>query len=186
MSKRSPVSDQELIEMYRNSHDLKYVGELYQRYTHIITIICLKYLKNQDDAQDAAMDLFEVLCRDLKKHQVKQFKSWLATVTKNLCIKKLRRSSHDDLKEGMAVAEETVVEISGVMDPNVIKEEQLSRLEKLIEEIPAEQATCIKLFYLEEKSYEDIAGITGYSMNEVKSYLQNGKRNLRIRMQKPS
>lgn len=170
--------------MYRNSHDVKYIGELFMRYHHLISVICLKHLKNQDDAQDTTMDIFEVLTHDLKKHQVKQFKAWIMTVTKNLCYKRLRKSAHLTVDENMLKDEGAFMEMEAGASLNEIKETQLVRMEQYLEEIPADQSQCLKLFFLENKSYQEISDQTGMTLNEVKSHLQNGKRNLRIRMEK--
>ena len=47
-----------------------------------------------------------------------------------------------------------------------------------------EQKQTVELFYLQEKSYKEIVDQTGFSMNDVKSYIQNGKRNLKIMLSK--
>jgi RNA polymerase sigma-70 factor (ECF subfamily) len=57
-------------------------------------------------------------------------------------------------------------------------------LEKCIETLGDEQKQCVKLFYLQEKCYKEITESTGFDMNKVKSYIQNGKRNLKICMEK--
>ena len=65
-------------------------------------------------------------------------------------------------------------------------EDDLGRLEKCIEELQDEQKQCVELFYIRKKPYQTIVESTGFEMKKVKSYIQNGKRNLKICMEKNS
>ena len=180
-------SDLELIERYRNSHELRYVGEVYHRYTHLVFGVCMKYLKNEEDSKDAVMEIFEKLMEELKRHQVENFKSWLFSLTRNFCLMRLRKEkSARKNEEGYQKYE------AGFVDSDewahLFTEKQNGTLsEKLslgINTLKTEQKKCISLFYFEGKSYDQIAGETGYSQKQVKSFLQNGKRNLKIYLEK--
>lgn len=189
MSHNSPysnLSDEELINRYRNSHDLKYVGELYHRYSHLAYGVCLKYFKNDAAAQDAVMQIFEKLITDLKKYHVAIFKSWLHTVIRNHCMMQFRTNTAtvrnvQEYKQEMQNEPQFDMENQLELHLEAAEEKEwlLKHLNESINDLRDEQKTCVELFYLKEKSYQEISAITGYSLNEVKSYIQNGKRNLK-------
>ena len=176
------LSDTELIARYRNNGDMQVLGVLYKRYTHLVYGVCLKYLKDEDDSKDAVMQIFEKLIRDLRKHQVENFKSWLHTVAKNYCLMQLRSRKGKHFESWPEEEErQELVESQEKLHPgNEGLEERLSLMEKGMLALNPEQQTCVKLFYLDELSYQEVAEKTGYSLLQVKSYIQNGKRNLRI------
>lgn len=176
-------TDNELVSRYRLSHNSDYVGELFQRYTHLVFGVCMKYLQNDEHSKDAVMEIFEKLLIDLKKHDVDNFKSWLYSVAKNHCLMKLRKdkahANHVDEfgKDSLALMENEEL----LHHTNGAEQELLDKsLYEGIEQLKEEQKVCVELFYLQRKSYEQVAEITGYSMMQVKSYIQNGKRNLKI------
>jgi RNA polymerase sigma-70 factor (ECF subfamily) len=165
------------------------VGILYKRYAHLVLGLCIKYLKDEEEAKDAVMHIFEKLMADLLKHEVQYFKSWLYIFSKNHCLM-IIRTKQSRLKKEMDLQ----VHASSFMEtgPDLhhksqeAKEEEFNALEKAMEELNEEQRKCIDLFYLKEKSYQEIAQETGYTLNEVKSFIQNGKRNLKIKLEKSS
>jgi RNA polymerase sigma factor (sigma-70 family) len=174
-------SDAYLIEQYRNTSDNAYVGILFERYTHLVYGVCMKYLRDSDEAKDAVMAIFEKLLTDLKKHDIEFFKAWLHTVSKNHCLMLLRKAhiqtefmDYHAVEFNEALHHEQAAEL----------ELKLSLLEKAIGTLDEHQQACIRMFYLEQKSYQQITDVTGYDYNQVKSYIQNGKRNLKIYMQK--
>lgn len=175
-------SDTELVYQYKQTGDSSFVGVLFQRYTHLIFGVCVKYLKDEDDAQDASMQIFEKLLVDLKKHEIQQFKAWLHMVCKNYCLMQLR-SGATKLKH----AKEMHKDLVGFMEsehelhliPKNTKEIQLTHMEECMQGLNAEQKLCIELFFLQEKSYQEVTEATSFTMNNVKSYIQNGKRNLK-------
>jgi RNA polymerase sigma-70 factor (ECF subfamily) len=180
------ATDEELVALYREEKDPETVGILFNRYTHLVFGACMMYLKNEEDARDAVMEIFEGLLNSLLIHTVKNFKSWLYSVAKNHCLMKLRSISKehslmDDLKTNNNAA---VMEMMHEMHLDIEDHEMMEkRLMEAISGLGEEQHTCIRLMYLEEKSYADISGITGYSLKQVKSHIQNGKRNLKIALQ---
>ncbi len=146
--------------------------------------LCLKYLKNKDAAKDATLTIFGNLLGDLQKHNIRFFKSWLYVYSKNHCLQLLRKQQAL-LKKELELDESSVL----IMDFNQEehlknKEEQILKLESAILLLGEEQRRCIELFYLKELSYREIVETTGLTLNEVKSHLQNGKRNLKIQMEK--
>jgi len=175
-------SDTELVLAYRQSGDLKVLGELYQRYMELVYGVCLKYLKDPELAQDAVMQIFEELVSKLKKHEVENFRGWLHQVSKNFCLMQLRTPKN--LKTvalpPLLMQNEEDVHLNGVME----KEENFQKLEECIASLPDEQRTMIKLFYLDGKCYNEIVEITGLEWNHVRSSIQNGRRNLKLCMEK--
>ena len=176
--------DELLIIRYRENSDPEIVGELFKRYTHLVYGVCMKYLKNEEDSRDAVMEIFENLFNDLKKHEIRNFKNWLYMVAKNFCMMKYRKEkTESQLKEGIKInLEEEIME--SLNEIHHYKEstlnEKINNLQKAIKLLNKKQGRCIELMYFEQKSYKEVAQITGFSLNEVKSYIQNGKRNLKI------
>jgi RNA polymerase sigma factor (sigma-70 family) len=178
----STLTDEELVERYRNSHETVYIGELYQRYTHLVFGVCMKYFKNEMAAEDASMQIFEKLISELKKHHITAFKPWLHTVVKNHCMMLFRKDSTEE-KRKSALKHDIGNVVENPEEDHLLeaaeKEFILQHLKDSIDELKEEQRICIELFYLKESSYSEISLITGYNLNEVKSYIQNGKRNLK-------
>jgi len=185
LNKKNHFTDDELLRLYQNTHDTAYIGELYQRYTHLVYGTCLKYLKDEEDSKDAVMQIFEKVVVVLKNQAVTKFQPWLHVLVKNYCLMELRSRKTRFARS----LQHEVPELLQSTDPNTPEEisqteRQFAHLEKGLEEIPAEQKTCLELFYLDKKSYQEIVNLTGYELNKVKSYIQNGKRNLKIYLEK--
>lgn len=170
-----------LIE-YRLTGDLEILGELYVQYMPLIYGLCLKYLKDEDQSKDAVMQIFEQLVDKLRIHKVANFKNWLYSFARNYCLMILRSSG----KQHFVSIEENLVESDIVLHPDIdeSRERQFTLMEKCMKTLPDEQRKSIQLFYLEQKCYNEVAAVTGFDMNKVKSYIQNGKRNLKICMEK--
>lgn len=183
---KQQLSDSELIERYRYSYDNAYIGELYQRYSHMLFGVCLKYLKDEEKAKDIVMDVFEKVLKDLKRHDVQNFRTWVYSVAKNACLMQLRSEKRKDSRE--EVYHRSVTEIMEFDIPEHLngesQEDTDRRLMSAIEQLNLEQRRCIRMFYFDKKSYEEIEKETGYTYKEVKSFLQNGKRNLKIKLGK--
>ncbi|WHZ07011.1 MAG: RNA polymerase ECF-type sigma factor [Cytophagales bacterium] len=169
--------DIELLLGYKMTGDLKIIGELFRRYTTLVYGVCLKYLRDRDEAKDAVMQIFEKLIHTLKTHEVETFKSWLYVSARNHCLMQLR-SKKGKFRDEIAADMENQLLLH--LEPDEELEENLEKLEKCMEQLVAEQKKCIRLFYIEEKCYKEIETYTGYDFNQVKSFIQNGKRNLKI------
>jgi len=184
-SRSKPPNDLELIRQYRETGDLALVGQLFERYTEMVYLVCLKYLKGEEDSKDATMQIFENLIPALKKHEVANFKSWLHVMAKNHCLLQLRgqkaRGSQPLDEKVLPMAERaTAFQPEGENE----QELELELLSKSLAQLNPEQRTCVELFYLQKKSYKEIADLTGLEISKVKSHIQNGKRNLKIYMNK--
>lgn len=141
----------------------------------------MKYLKDEESSKDAVMQIFEKLFVDLRKHEVSNFKSWLHSVTRNYCLHIIRDSKYQNQKlKDFSNSEEEIMEnqLFLYQDSVTVQEERVAELERELGNLSKEQRVCVELFYLKDKSYQEIADETGCSLNQVKSYIQNGKRNL--------
>lgn len=175
------TTDEELVLMYRDSLDKMIVGELFKRHSLMCFTVCNKYLRDEDAAKDAAMQVFEGLFTSIPRHSINNFKSWLYTVCKNHCLMQLRKPKLEVQLNGQEENEEFFMEPRGFFHHEKEQtEEHLVALENAMGELNDKQRVCIHLFYLKKKTYEEISHETGYSLKEVKSYIQNGKRNLKI------
>lgn len=181
------ISDLSLVDKYKTTKDVNYVGELFKRYTSVVFAISIKYLKNKDAAGDAVIEIFEKLLNDLLRFEIENFPAWLHKVTRNHCLITIRSGNYQKKHMDRYTQDmNSFMEKDSVVyhESEINKEENLVMLEKGIQNLNHEQKKCIDLFYLKEKCYNEIAKETGYSLNEVKSYIQNGKRNLKIFMEK--
>lgn len=178
---KNNYSDTELVHFYRADGDLNTLSILYQRYMDLIYGVCLKYLKDPEASKDAVINIYEELITKLKQHEVSNFKSWLYTLSRNHCLMQLRREKGHNTVEipEQFMQTEEMLHLEGVMQ----KEEQLTGMEKCLEQLSAEQKTCVTLFYLQGKCYNDIMEQTGIDWNKVRSNIQNGRRNLKLCME---
>ncbi len=177
------ISDNEVLRRYYDeNNNNEWLGVLLQRYTMLLLGVCMKYLKNEEDAKDSVQQVFLKVINDLPKYKVEYFKSWLYMVTKNHCLMKLRDKGKYPVElneQAMSAADETDTRINALE-----KEYHLVSMEQALLLLNSEQQVCIKLFYLQKQTYQQISESTGFSVMQVKSHIQNGKRNLKIQMQR--
>lgn len=179
--KSDPLSDEVLLQRYRATEDLAVLGELYQGHAEMVYYVCLRYLQDAELSKDAVMQIFEELIVKVNKQEIGKFGSWLYVLSRNFCLMQLRSG-----KKMQHVSFDDVVEFPEQLhqEENGDKEREFTALELCMEKLPERQKESINLFFLNEKCYKEIVDSTGYSLNEVKSYIQNGKRNLKICMDK--
>lgn len=180
--KFSSLSDEELILLYKKDSSKIILDIIYKRYGHFLLAIAFKYVRNREDAQDVVMNLFEQLGQKLQRHEIQNFKSWIHTTIKNECLMHLRKTKKINSKISLEQLESVCSEFEQ-QEFNETKENILIALEDSLLEIKSEQSECIRLFYLENKSYVDIAECMNLSLNNVKSAIQNGKRMLKIKLE---
>lgn len=175
-------TDEELLSRYKMTDDLAIVGVLYDRYMALTFGVCLKYLKDREESRDAVMQIFEKLIVSLKSHEINVFKGWLYVTARNHCLMQLRARKGKNFEELSPFLMESGS--NGHHENGQEIENNLNRLEKCMESLVAEQQQCVRMFYLQHKCYKEITETTGYEINKVKSYIQNGKRNLKICMER--
>lgn len=175
-------ADDELLSSYRTSGDVAVLGKLYEKYMPLVYGVCLKYLKDDEVAKDAVMTIFEELVSKVKQHDIKEFRPWLYVLSRNHCLMQLRTGKKLEI-----VALDEFMEFTPVLHPDTEnREEAMQALERCLSKLTSAQQQSVNLFYLQEKCYKEIVELTGFSLNEVKSYIQNGKRNLKICLEKQS
>lgn len=177
------LADSELLTGYLNSGETEYLGELFSRYSHLVYGVCLNYLKSREDAKDAVLTIFGKLTSLLRVKKVEKFRQWLYSVTRNYCLILIRSRRRALRREGIFMEDADGFDFQPGTGENGTGD-LLFNLAELLETLSPEQKTCIELFYLKGKSYSEISELTGFQGNHVKSCLQNGKRNLRITIQK--
>ncbi|MBK7637151.1 MAG: sigma-70 family RNA polymerase sigma factor [Saprospiraceae bacterium] len=182
-NKNPEWSDERLITAYISTENASYVGELFCRYSDMIFGLCLKHLKNVQESEDASYELFELMISKLKTQQIMIFKPWLYRTSTNFCIDKLRKSKTNiiiSLDDRFETARDSL-DISADFSE---REALLARIDHCLKQLNDDQKVCIDLFYFQEKSYQDIAQQLNISWSTTRSYIQNGKRNLKICMEK--
>ncbi|TAD90012.1 MAG: sigma-70 family RNA polymerase sigma factor [Bacteroidetes bacterium] len=191
------LTDEQLLQSFSQSNNNVYLGILLERYTMLLFGLCIKYLKNEENAKDAVQQVFVKALAELQKYKVVYFKSWIYMVARNHCLMLLRhqpRTMDADAAAHFLVAHSgsTLEPQPGILsaDPLEIqwealgKEELLTLLEQGLTQLQPQQSQCVQDFYLKKMSYQQIADTTGFSMLQVKSYIQNGKRNLKLWIEK--
>lgn len=174
--------DIELVQLYKSSKDLSVLSELYQRYMDLVYGVCLNYFKDPEDAKDAVLNIFEELVAKLHKYEVSNFKGWLYQLAKNHCLMILRSNKKfSKVQSDVSLMQnEETVHLNAVLE----KEEHFKTLQFCLGQLVTEQKKVLELFYMEQKCYNEIVAVTGIEWNKVRSFIQNGKRNLKICMDK--
>ncbi|MGN6532022.1 MAG: RNA polymerase sigma factor [Ginsengibacter sp.] len=178
--KYNHITDAELLRNFYKDHDNKWLGILLPRYTLLLLGVCMKYLKNEEDSRDCVQQIFLKVINELHKYKVDYFKSWIYMIAKNHCLMKLRGNKNIsvELNEKIISAEDGQINKTDLIE----KETLLMKMQYAIKQLNPDQQECVNLFYLQKKSYSEVSEITGFSMLQVKSHLQNGKRKLKLLM----
>ena len=182
------LTDDELVARFAATQQEPYFAELYRRYVHLAYGVCLKLMKNEHDSRDVVADVFRILYQKLPTANLRSFKAYLYTVARNECIGKLRKRKRDRDRQTefqkSSAAGDSFMENEGFLALVNSAPDQEKLVEAAVLNLGEDQRTCVRLFFYEDKSYKDIATQTGFTEKQVKSFLQNGKRNLRIRLEK--
>lgn len=177
------ITDQELLEQFYADHNNEWLGILLQRYTLLLLGVSMKYLKNEEEAKDSVQQIFLKVIQELQKYKVEYFKSWLYMVAKNHCLMKLREKQGKittEINDRLATKPGEETDRQALLE----NDQTLELMDLSLKELNPEQQQCVTLFYLQKKSYQEVSEATGFSMLQVKSYIQNGKRNLKLLIEK--
>lgn len=183
-NRKTSQSDADLIAEYKRTGNNHLIAILFDRYAHLIYAICMKYLKDEEESRDAVINIFEKLLLSLNRYEIKNFGTWIHSVARNYCFAQLQQSKTKTRHHETAFNEDTSAQF--IYNPDDFEEEEelkaleLQKLKEAMQALNNEQKICVELFYLKKHCYNEISEITGYSLNQVKSYIQNGKRNLKI------
>ena len=172
------ISDSGLLQNFYNDHDNKWLGILLPRYTLLLLGVCMKYLNNEEDSRDCVQQIFLKVINELHKYKVDYFKSWIYMIAKNHCLMKLRdnKNVYMEWNEKIAPEDHSIFDKTDLIE----KDRLLHKLQEALNQLNPDQKRCVDLFYLQKRSYSEVAALTGLTMLQVKSHLQNGKRNLKI------
>ncbi len=183
-SKYNHIDDKELLQNFYANHNNEWLGILLQRYTMLLLGVCMKYLKNEEEAKDAVQQVFLKAINELHKYKVDYFKSWVYMVAKNHCLMKLRGKGKytSEINEQLIATPDETIDINNYIE----KDKALTSMAQALTKLNKEQQLCIILFYLEKKTYQEITTQTQFTLLQVKSYIQNGKRNLKLLMERNS
>lgn len=176
------IEDKELLDRYLAENDNKWIGILLQRYTMLLLGVCMKYLRNEEEAKDAVQQIFLKVITEVPKYKITFFKSWLYMVAKNVCLMRLRkRQEHIPIE-----LTDQLIQPDDAPSKEAYREKENTHtyIEEALEELNAEQKVCVSLFYLKKQSYQQITVTTGFTLLQVKSFIQNGKRNLKMLVEK--
>jgi RNA polymerase sigma-70 factor (ECF subfamily) len=176
----STYSDEELLQYFRQTGDKSWLGTLLYRYTLLLLGVAMKYLKDKDAAQDAVQQIFLKALLHLPQGEIQNFKGWLYILMRNHCLQQLRDKTYpapEEVLQYLPAAEDRREEL-------ILQEATIVRMREALQELPVDQRTCVAQFYLERKSYQQIMENTGFTFAQVKSHIQNGKRNLKIALEK--
>lgn len=180
------LTDEEMILLFQSKEDMEILGSLYNRYLAMMMGLCLKYLNRQDAAEDAVMEIFEILHRRLPNHQVENFSAWLYRLASNHCLDILRKQQRT-LAQNVQIMQSVKDERHNddwLVDEVKEKEAVLTKMEKCLEQLNDNQKMSIQLFYLKKQSYEDVSKKLGATWAQTRSYIQNGRRNMKKCMEK--
>jgi RNA polymerase sigma factor (sigma-70 family) len=177
----SNITDTQLLTHFNADGNQQWIGILLERYTLLLYGLCMKYLKDEDEAKDCVQQIFLKVLTEVPKYKIEYFKSWLYMVAKNQCLMKLRNKG---IREMKGLSEDIVVSDESNKSDLLENELTYQLLEEAIQELSEEQRVCVTLFYLQKESYSQISEKTGFSLLQVKSYIQNGKRNLKLLIEK--
>ncbi|MHB1922937.1 MAG: RNA polymerase sigma factor [Chitinophagaceae bacterium] len=172
------LSDEEILKNYLHDQDKVWIGILFERYAILLLGVCLKYLREEEGAKDAVQQIFLKVLHDIHLYNIRFFKGWIYRVTRNYCLMQLRQGKIRKKSVDVELFSEEIPTLEANSDSK-INEKYMENLELAIQKLNPSQQTCIKLFYLNKNSYQEISINTGYSVGQVKSFIQNGKRNLR-------
>ena len=180
--KTQDITDQQLLANFNKDHDNKWLGILLQRYTLLLLGVCMKYLKNEELAKDSVQHIFLKVITELHKYKVDYFKSWIYMVAKNHCLMQLRDKPG---RKTIEISDRIIPPDEEIDKQKLLENEKVFDMMTIaLQELNEEQQQCVTLFYLQKKSYTEISGLTGFNMMQVKSHIQNGKRNLKILIEK--
>ena len=190
--KHKPESETDLLREYREAGDLAILGKLYEPQMEMVFAIAMKYFKDEEQAKDTVMTLFEELIPKLRVHEIDNFKAWLGMVARNYCLMELRKKTVEVSNFELHNPDEEQNISNNFMEINTFEhhtdsldlEQNLTKLEDCLKTLNQEQKQSVELFFMQEKTYQEVSQLTGFEVNKVKSYLQNGKRNLKICLEK--
>ncbi len=172
------LTDKQLLDEYKSSGNTAYFAEIFERHSYVLLSTCKYYLKDREAAKDAVMQIFEEIREKLLTTDILHIASWLHVVARNHCLMKIRKEEKVRLVFFDGQEEEVKLQVDWRQEDET-DDHPIDHLEGCLEKLNSVQKECVNLFYLQEKAYKEICTLTGHTLDQVKSFIQNGKRNLR-------
>ncbi len=167
------MPDQILAETFRSTREDRFFAEIVRRHQGPIQAACGRVLRNRSEAEDIAQDTFVAAFTKIDTYRGGNLGAWLSVIARHLCLNRLEarltKPAEASTDMGDLAAPESFEAASHWADECRVMLSQLS---------PPQQLS-IKLFFIEGYSYKEVAGLTGFSEEQVKTHIQNGKRRLR-------
>ena len=174
-------SDKELLSKYRDTKDQKWLSQLFGRYVQLIYGVCLRYTPDVREAEDFTMEIYQKVADKALTHQIKSFKSWVYVVSKHHCLEHIRKITGRRIESFDPNFMQMQSEFHPIdeMEDKMVMEAKFEVMEHCLKKLNDLQKLSIELFYYKNKSYVEIANLIEDEVSQVRSYLQNGRRNIK-------
>ena len=176
--KEKPESDSDLLARFQGEEDKEALASLFNRYLELTYGLAIRYLKTEVRAEDAVMAIYIELQEKLPQHQIHNFKNWLHTFVRNHCLMQLRREKRE-VTENFDPHIVQSAENWHPLDEEIPGQDREITLRACLGQLNEQQIACVQLFYYQGHSYLAIAELRQESVGQVRSNIQNGRRNLR-------
>jgi RNA polymerase sigma factor (sigma-70 family) len=174
------IDEASLMAKFRADGNTEWLGIILERFTLVLFGVCMKYLKEEEAAKDAVQQVFLKALSEIPKYEIENVGGWLYQVARNHCLSLLRSKKEYGSEEPLKyIAQPEEVPLSLLLE----KEKNIDKMKEALLAIKEEQRVCVAAFYLDKKSYAQISEETGWDIKQVKSNIQNGKRNLRLKLE---
>jgi RNA polymerase sigma factor (sigma-70 family) len=175
-------SDLDLIESVKGG-DLRSFGQLVDRHKARAMTLAVRMLKSAEEAEEAVQDAFVRAYQSLPAFEGRSsFSTWFYRIVFNVCSTALRKKRPVDLRSLEARTDDGFPEPEdqGAGPDTVVESEELKDIiSEAIDALPPNYAGIVSLFFLQERSYEEIVDITGLPLGTVKVRLFRARAMLR-------
>jgi len=178
------LNDNEIISKVLAGDHPAYAG-LVNRYQNYVFTLALRMVRNREDAEEVAQDVFIKAYKYLADFRgASKFTTWLYTIVNNTCISFLRKKKLNmyslDNEQVFAVADN---QDSGMRANQVEQKSKLAMVHEAIGLLSPDDAQIITLFYKAEQSLEETAQVLGIEVNAAKVRLHRARTRLKEKME---
>jgi RNA polymerase sigma-70 factor, ECF subfamily len=173
------IADEEIVRRFRETGDRECFEELFAKYRKKVYFACRAFYSDGGAAEDATQETFLRAYEKIHQFGGGDFGGWLMRIARNICIDQWRKRrpevEMDDRDLSKGHAEPTAL-------PSYDLRWTIDRVWQEMRSLAPEQQRCLEM-KIEGYSYEEMAARTGFSLEAVKSHLQNGRRMLWLKME---
>ncbi len=166
-------TDFELLDRFRRHGDRAAFERIVARHRPWLHRVCARLLRSDEAARDATQDVFARVLNRLDTFRGDNFPGWLKAIAVNCCLNTIDRDKRWAPLE--AAGEAPAADLGPELQ--LLRLEEGVRARHLIARLPERQKIVFCLKYIDDCSYQEIERLTGFSNKEVKSFLQNARRN---------